>query len=68
MTLYADENKAPVTVTLTEPGEDVELKAMSWIWSVLAHLNPTQRGRVVQWITARSVAAETELAQGRAVR
>ncbi len=62
--IYPDERRDPVQITLTEPGEDVELKAMAYTWSVLAHLNSTQRNRVVQWLTDRARAAELELAQG----
>lgn len=59
--LYADEKpKKPVQISLTEPGEDKELKAMAWTWSVLCELNQVQRDRVVDWLDARNNAARQE--------
>lgn len=59
--LFADQKReTPVMVQLTEPGEDIELKAMAWVWSVLAELNQVQRDRAIRWINARSEAARTE--------
>jgi len=60
--IYADEkSKSPVMITLTEPGEDVELKAMSWCWSVLLNLTQPQRDRAVAWLTHRNLTAKGEL-------
>lgn len=58
--LIADEPKDPCTITLTEPGEDIELKAMSYCWSVLCELNQVQRDRAIEWLAARNRAAAKE--------
>ena len=41
---------SPVTVTLAEPGESVELKAMSYIASVLKTLDPAAQTRVLTYL------------------
>ena len=42
-----------VTITLVEPGEDIELKAMSYMLSVLENLSAEQRSRVLTWLFER---------------
>lgn len=57
MTLTRDINPNPVSVKLTEPGEDLELKAMAYSWSVLCELNQVERDRAIEWLAARNRAA-----------
>lgn len=60
--IYSDDKpESPVVVTLIEPGEDVELKAMAYIWSIVVELTDVQRDRVIWWIGARNAAAKNEL-------
>lgn len=59
--LRADEqHEIPLQIALTEPGEDVELKAMAWCWSVLCELNQVQRDRAIGWLSARNEAAKKD--------
>lgn len=50
----------PLTIALREPGEDIELKAMAYCWTILVELNQVQRDRAVAWISARNSAAQAE--------
>lgn len=59
------QSDSPVTIALREPGEDIELKAMAYCWTILVELNQVQRDRAVAWITARNLTARAEEASGR---
>lgn len=52
--IYADQKSdTPVMVALAEPGEDIELKALAFISSILDALDEDQRKRVLAFLTQK---------------
>jgi len=43
----------PVTITLAEPGEDRELKAISYMASVLSDFSPAAKQRILAYLNLR---------------
>lgn len=58
MPIPDEPSDSPITIRLREPGEDAELKAMAYCWSVLCELNQVQRDRAIEWLSARNQAAK----------
>lgn len=54
MTITPDEaSEKPVMVRLAEPGEDLELKSIAYILSVLHSLDIPKRLRVMKYLNSR---------------
>jgi hypothetical protein len=61
--IFPDEpSKTPVTLQLTSPGEDVELKAIAYINSVLTFLDHEQRRRILNYLCERHPIIEVRAA------
>ncbi len=52
--IYPDRpSDSPVMITLAEPGEDRELKAISYISSVLSDFSPAAKYRILGYLNLR---------------